>query len=280
MAFDLEWEPEEEEEEVMISESDGSEEESAPSAMSPGSPMDIDADNPEGYVVRLDRSVLEHVAVPGPDQAAESMAYAYLRLGRVTNNLLAELFSLLPAKAQSRNTRESQGCSFTVGAYVYGGVCGLHRNTNAYPWTCMLLSAVLKSVDETARFTTLVMAKDTINDVHVDPNNSPDVPNVVLALSRFQGGAIWTYHPQGSDVREGIGRGQLLELKEGAAVRFDATQQHFTTAFSGTRLVLIAYHVKCSWKLDVPCTLKLQMLGFSLRDVNPAISDPYLRAGT
>ena len=90
---------------------------------------------------------LEQLATPQhPD---EEVAYRALLSGEATYELLREWPLCIPSSSLSlRNNRvapEHESCevkSFISGAFVFGGVTGLHANSNQFPWSTRLLTCL------------------------------------------------------------------------------------------------------------------------------------------
>ena len=95
-----------------------------------------------------------------------------------------------------------------------------------------------------------------------------------MPLSQFTAGELWLEHPQG-DTRLDSLRGRLLPIAA-PCVSFDPRTRHATMPWSGTRVVLIAFHIRQAWRLPVAMARSLEHAGFSLctSDVE---TDPYLR---
>ena len=214
---------------------------------------------------------------------AEQMAQCLLRLGSASERLLQQHFELLPYKPHNRfGSNDSFGhraASITFGAFVHGGIYGCHKATASHPWSCLLWTAVIRTVDSSQHFTSVALAKNTVSNLHSDLNNHPQVCNLVVSVctETCRGGAIWVSDSKGDRVLPGAGRGRDLELSA-EGVKFCARNPHFTYPFEGTRFVAVAFHVRDSWKLPKADTQRILALNFHSLEVSPTVTDPYLPA--
>ena len=64
-----------------------------------------------------------------------------------------------------------KGSDFKIGAYRHGGVTGLLKGTEKYPWLSRLMVRCFTELDDDITFTAVYMSIDTERDVHVDKNN-------------------------------------------------------------------------------------------------------------
>ena len=154
-----------------------------------------------------------------------------------------EIFRRLPKEVSARSSRWSASeCSFSAGVFVHGGISGLRRSCEAFPRSVQLLTRVLREAKPGFVFSSLSVNQ---NVPHVDLNNLSGEPNVVLPLSRFQGGGIWVAAKGGRTPLNHRGatlEGEVLTVSQ-RAVAFDPHRVHATQAWKGTRIVLIGYTV-------------------------------------
>ena len=102
--------------------------------------------------------------------------------------------------------------------------------------------------------------------LHRDSHNCRSSLNLVVGLSKFEGGAIWVAD-DGGDVTEEIDgkplKGRDLEVQRGP-VAFQPRRWHFTRAWSGDRTVLVLYSVRDCIKACSGGLRFLAGLGFHL----------------
>ncbi|OLP94891.1 hypothetical protein AK812_SmicGene23020 [Symbiodinium microadriaticum] len=106
----------------------------------------------------------------------------------------------------------------------------------------------------------------------VNRNNLSGEPNVVLPLSRFQGGGIWVAATGGRTPLNHRGatlEGEVLPVSQ-RAVAFDPHRVHATQAWKGTRIVLIGYTVRGCERLSEEQRAAASNLGFVLPPPEPA----------
>ena len=70
-----------------------------------------------------------------------------------------------------RASRLLEETNFKVGAFRHGGVTGLLKGTEKYPWLTRLMVGCFTELDDDISFTSVYMSIDTERDVHVDKNN-------------------------------------------------------------------------------------------------------------
>ena len=185
---------------------------------------------------------LEQLATP--QHPAEEVAYRALLSGEATYELLHEWLTCVPNSSLSlRNNRiapehESSAVkSFISGAFVFGGVTGLHANSNQFPWSTRLLTCLVRAQVPQVSFSSFSESMNCHTRVHRD-NNHSFVPNYIIPLSCFNAGELWLEHEQG-EVYLDNKRGHLLPIQL-PYVTFDPKIRHATMPWRGDRIVLIA----------------------------------------
>ncbi|CAE7844528.1 unnamed protein product, partial [Symbiodinium sp. KB8] len=159
----------------------------------------------------------------------------------VSSEQILELFDKLPKEEPNRGA-DGGGASFTTGAFSRVK-SGLRANCARFPCLTRLLGRFVQQVDAGHVFTTIVIMDSVMTVPHRDAMNAP-YPNMVVPLSKFEGGSIWVESGDG-DVRRQFD-GQMhtgIELPVAtSAVKFDARRsKHLTCSWTGRRVVLIAF---------------------------------------
>ena len=120
---------------------------------------------------------------------------------------------------------------------------GLRSNTKDRPRSTEVMTRFAKQTRPGFVFTTLSVFQGVKTPMHKDSRNAP-YPNLVIPLTRFKDGQIWVQDPSGSIPEytpEGLRMGRDLEVSEGP-VTLDAYDAfHFTRAWKGDRIVMVAY---------------------------------------
>ena len=159
---------------------------------------------------------------------------------------LHQLHGLLPREAPARGMESGGASSFSGGMFVHGGVLGLRRNTRAFPKSCSVVAAFASTYFSSHEYTSCVFMHNVRTALHRDSHNCRSSLNLVVGLSKFEGGAIWVAD-DGGDVTEEIDgkplKGRDLEVQRGP-VAFQPRRWHFTRAWSGDRTVLVLYSVR------------------------------------
>ena len=216
---------------------------------------------------------------PGQNPLHPAEALATSLLGRstaVTEADLLRVHALLPREAPSRGgDLGNPGFSFSCGCYGKGGLAGLHRNTLVYPLvTKLLTSHVLKRFPGKC-FSAVSIFENVRTPVHKDSRNAHH-DNLVLPLSGFTNGQIWLEDEKGSvphDTPEGQKLGQLLDVASGP-VTFPAWERyHATCAWTGRRVVLVAYTTSGLGRLSAEHRDFALSVGFLLPSEAPGNSE-------
>ena len=150
---------------------------------------------------------------------AEALAEALLHSGQVPlPDDVAAVFALLPCtKAHAAAGNRSQGSAFFAGANWESAGLVLRKNTGDFPQTCALVCRFIACLDESHCFGAFVILEDVLSAPHKDGKHAHS-PNLVVAISHFQGGQIWHEDASGDVQRVVHGnllRGRLLSLQDG-----------------------------------------------------------------
>ena len=128
---------------------------------------------------------LDHLAAP--QHPAEEVAYRALLGGETTQEMLREWIRCVPTSSLSvRNNRtapeteSSEVKSFISGAFVFGGVTGLHANTNQFPWSTRLPTSLVRAQIPQVCFSSVTASLNCHTRIHRDSNNHSFVPNCII----------------------------------------------------------------------------------------------------
>ena len=130
-----------------------------------------------------------------PEHQAELFAMRMLHRGHLCD--FKTLLELLEAnavkkrKCASNDIGSGAKASFSVGAFVQGGLGGILRCTQDFPWTVRLLVAVVRGCCYNHRFNAVALHRNMFMTPHTDSNNARGYPNLILPCSRWVGGGIW-----------------------------------------------------------------------------------------
>ena len=190
----------------------------------------------------------------------------------VSANDLVSLFETLPAETPARGVDDAREKAWTAGAYSQNKLCGLRRNTRAFP--CVVAAAVkyLRGCFPGACFATIAFYSNVGTPMHRDCNNMAGTLNYVTPLTSFEKGGIWVQDETGDQSRmtpHGHARGRVLQVSKGP-VQFDAHSFHCTLPWLGSRIVLIGFTPKNVSLMKQEDTDFLLSLGFPLPGAEPS----------
>ena len=168
-----------------------------------------------------------------------------------------------------------KGSDFKIGAYRHGGVTGLLKGTEKYPWLSRLMVRCFTELDDDITFTAVYMSIDTERDVHVDRHNQSGSMNYIIpVVVPRSGGGLWVELERDDQVlgpvttkMDASGKqrfGTTRPLERGRMMRFDARRLHATEPWCGRRVVLIAYTPALVHKLNPQDVIKMTRLGFPI----------------
>ncbi|CAE7242070.1 unnamed protein product [Symbiodinium sp. CCMP2592] len=182
-------------------------------------------------------------------------------------------FDSLPNESVGTKTqshRDQVGKAFYSGMYSKG-VVGLRTSVHRHPEEVRVLTSLIRAVDPTLLFSSLVVTEDSRVGVHKDVQNVC-IQNLVIPMTRFGGGELLLEDPAGSLVQRGevSFRARAVSLDQGP-IAFDARSvRHSVNPSRGRRVVLIAYCLKGSDRLATEESQLLRNLGFALPHQEPA----------
>ncbi|CAE7292334.1 unnamed protein product [Symbiodinium sp. CCMP2592] len=121
---------------------------------------------------------------------AEAIALQCLQAGFASHDDFRSLIALLPADTAGAPSEESVDPtapkSFTSGAYVHQAKAGLRSNFHAFPFSTMLLAAVLSASFGSRCFSSVGLFLNLKAPLHSDANNDHAHPNLILPASVFE----------------------------------------------------------------------------------------------
>ena len=198
-----------------------------------------------------------------PENPSEVIALRALRDGWVWEEDLLCLTETLPSSTRDFQ-RPAHGdvwsCSFITGAFIHGASAGITNNSRRYPTVTNLLTSILRSIAPECWFTSAGISLNMQAGVHRDSNNAANIPNILVPASDFENGELWIEDGSGTELMAGR-LGRLLSVDR-PFIMFNPRVRHATSSWSGTRLVLIGYHVRNAELLAAEHSAELQSLGF------------------
>ena len=203
---------------------------------------------------------------PGAADSLGSLSaeeFAASLLGKwIEQDDVLKLFDCLP---RSTPPRGGGGGTFATGAFAKVKV-GLRSNVAVFPRATEALAAFVRQSAPAHKFTTIVVFDSVLTTPHRDQQNS-FLPNLVVPVSPFTQGSIWVQSCNGPCTRLIDGamlRGVSLPVCDGP-VLFDARRSvHLTDAWTGRRVVLVAFSMSAIDKLSPEAAARLTSLRFAL----------------
>ena len=220
----------------------------------------------------LYRTSMRFLPSQEPAGEAECMARTLLLAGQVSWNQLRMLFAKLPYVESTRSCQVDQTSddfpisgSFTVGGFSHAFSHGLRRQTRPFPWTCVLLTSIVRLVHCAHRFTTITMACNVKSLMHADSHNDAESCNLMLPFSSYSGGGLWLEHAEGDVcLTSGGPKGFVHDTQ--VPVLFKPRCKHATNPWQGQRCNIIAYHVRNADRIPSADLQTLLELGFVPRE--------------
>ncbi|CAE7386892.1 RE1, partial [Symbiodinium sp. KB8] len=167
--------------------------------------------------------------------------------------------------------KKTAATSWYTGAYVHGGCAGLRRNLQSFPNTSKYLVSLGKKYAKGEGFSAVALARNATLGMHRDSHNYKHSKNIVVPISRFEGGALWAEDP---DVEEKDNvpkqtssgqevRGRLHPMRQGEPVMFSPRRWHEVQQWEGDRVMLMLYTPRAT-KLAEKDAATLEEFGFPL----------------
>ena len=204
------------------------------------------------FAVNLD---LTFPGVTLPKHPAELFSRQVLLERMPTRGDILHLFHLLPREDASRGGADP--LAFGCGCWVHDNRFGLRRNNQLFPLSVQLLNSFVLHIRPCHRWTSLVLFCDVRAPRHRDVRNSFD-PNLVVAISDFEGGEIFVVRADGDRVvhqGDETLRGVVLDPRQQPCLLHARAEEHFTLPWTGQRLVLVAFASHLSIILATPTVL-------------------------
>ena len=210
-----------------------------------------------------------------PVHPIELFAFRMLHRGSINLDAFHEmqciLLQSLPQLTKARKRRcvefanvTNGGASFSLywGSFVMGGIHGLTRNSQDFPWMTRLLVAMIRGHRNRHVFSSLGLHLNTYMAPHLDKHNHPALPSFIIPCGRWQGGGLWVCDqslPQQASAGDMMGRVYSLGDQ---GVLFRSHWLHASMAWRGQRMVLVAYANNNIQKLSEGDRAQLTALGF------------------
>ena len=220
------------------------------------------------FAVNLD---LTFPGVTLPQHPAELFSRQVLLERMPTRGDILHLFHLLPREDASRGGADP--LAFGCGCWVHDNRFGLRRNNQLFPLSVQLLNSFVLHIRPCHRWTSLVLFCDVRAPRHRDVRNSFD-PNLVVAISDFEGGEIFVVRADGDRVvhqGDETLRGVVLDPRQQPCLLHARAEEHFTLPWTGQRLVLVAFCIAPVDDLSDTHRSELRSLGFRLAKTTCAI---------
>ena len=221
--------------------------------------------DPELYL-RFCADISEYRFLGPPSNRADGIAYVAMREGLISYGQIGLLTGLLPMRNRGHPRYSAndhiQAC-FGTGAFTHGPHAGVRKRAAEFPWCSALLAAMLRAYFPGKFFSSCVLQMNMSTNAHRDLHNDASIDNLVLACSKWEGGQLWLEDEGGDTVLEDGSRGRLISLQPCAT--FNGHIRHKAMPWTGSRTVLVGYHIRDAWRLCLEDVQSLQRLGFMLQ---------------
>ena len=174
-------------------------------------------------------------------------------------------------KAEGGNA-DAKLAIWNFGRWCHGGMHGLTTLSKTHPWLTRLMTDMVAKDKPGFEFTAITVTEDTAFLPHRDKFNQPKSLNYARGLSRFSGGEIWIHDPAAQEDQSCVWRqvkaggdllpGRLLEVSQTSTTFNGRDNLHGTEAFSGHRVMLLAFSPKGIDKAPQEELVALAKLGF------------------
>ncbi|CAE7272945.1 RE1 [Symbiodinium sp. CCMP2592] len=152
---------------------------------------------------------------PAREAASEELASALLELGPgISTQGVEQMVRRLPYESPhpalaGDQTSGEEGRAFYCGAMCRGGISSLRRSCAENPLAIKCLTRLLRRAFPHMCFSSAAVLEEVMAPPHRDSRNEA-TPNLILPLTRFEGGAVWEENEFGNVLRDQ--RGKLREL--------------------------------------------------------------------
>ena len=191
---------------------------------------------------------------------SESLAWSMLQQSGLDRDQCAALLYASLAHRRSKRNRlidqelmtESDAWVCSLGAYSHGPMQGIISESRYRPMLIRLANRLVVATDAGHTYTAIRVSFQAASGWHRDLHNEKTSMNLVMKLSRFEGGRIV------------LNGGVVVEYDERGSLRFDLKENHSVEPSVGPRLVLIAYTPANAARLSVLDVNLLLSLGFNV----------------
>ena len=221
------------------------------------------------------------------EEEAENFARQLHRQGDHSTEAILQLFDLLK-KIHATNKRgraaAAQGCTWTTGMFVHGGVAGLRGNTTRMKWCTRFLVETAKKLCKHHEFSALGLLENTQMGCHKDSHNDVETENALVMLKRPDtGGELWleANEPLPDDVvykqvtKKNTVGGVLHDLQEGSPIYSNPRRWHEVQPWSGDRVVMVLYSPRAT-RLHYRDRDTMEFAGFPIGSLDPVEPELHL----
>ncbi|CAE7371234.1 RE1 [Symbiodinium sp. CCMP2592] len=209
---------------------------------------------------------------PALEVSSEELASALLELGPgISTQGVEQMARRLPYESPhpalaGDQTSGEEGRAFYCGAMCRGGISSLRRSCAENPLAIKCLTRLLRRAFPHMCFSSVAVLEEVMAPPHRDCRNEA-TPNLILPLTRFEGGAVWKENEFGNVLRDVKGKptaGRLLDVATGPQTLQAQSKFHLTEPWAGRRVILVGYTVSRIEFLSEDQRSKLRELGFVL----------------
>ena len=214
-------------------------------------------------------STCDHRSTDGSFQGAEAFADFLLKQEQISLHDAEALFKLLPLEAAHPAVQmpsDAGDQAFFGGAFRKGPFKGLRKSCTVFPKSLQCFTRLLRTYFPGDIFCSIGVFLNVQAEMHKDSRNGP-YPNLLLALSNFTNGQVWTEDDAGTIFREVRGvfkPGRLLPVAESPQRLMAHQCYHQTEPWTGERLLLVGFTISDPLHLESTHLDTLRDLGFVL----------------
>ena len=234
--------------------------------MSSATPSSSTSEDGLASCLLFTEEVSEYRFLGPPCNKADDLAYIAMCDGAVSYGQIGVLAGLLPECKTVHHryaaNQQLRAC-FGTGAFIHGPHAGVRKHAVEYPWCSVLLAAMLRSYFPGKPFSSCVLQMNMPTNAHRDQHNDVAIDNLVLACSKWEGGHLWLEDPEGDVLLEDGSKGRLLNVQPKAM--FDGHVRHKAMPWTGSRTVVVGFHIRDAWRLRQREVQYLARLGFVLQ---------------
>ena len=227
---------------------------------------------PSGFAEELSNMMLcstcDHRSTDGSFQGAEAFADFLLKQEQISLHDAEALFKLLPLEAAHPAVQmpsDAGDQAFFGGAFRKGPFKGLRKSCTVFPKSLQCFTRLLRTCFPGDVFSSIGVFLNVQAEMHKDSRNGP-YPNLLLALSNFTNGQVWTEDEAGTIFREVRGvfkPGRLLPVAESPQRLLAHQCYHQTEPWTGERLLLVGFTISDPLHLASTHLDTLRGLGFA-----------------